>query len=50
MKIHIGIDPKSQQIIFSELTDNHGKDIDAAIDFIKLFPRHTRPYGRLYAY
>jgi len=40
MKIHIGIDPKSQEILLSELTENNGKDIDVAIDLMKhaLFP------------
>jgi len=39
-KIHIGIDPKSQEIVLSELTENHGEDIEVVINFIKraLFP------------
>jgi hypothetical protein len=34
MKIHLGIDPKTQEILLSKLTDNHSDDIDVAIDLL----------------
>lgn len=44
MKIHIGIDPKSQEILISKLTENNGSDIDTAIEFIQGMP----PYGNFH--
>lgn len=35
MKIHIGIDPKTQEILLSKLTDNNSDDIDVAIDLFR---------------
>lgn len=44
-KIHIGIDPDTQEILLSELTENNGSDIDVAIDLLKHLPSIGNVYG-----
>lgn len=38
MKIHIGINPETQEILLSELTENHSDDTKIAIDLLKEAP------------
>lgn len=35
MKIHIGIDPDTQEILLSKLTDNHSDDVDTAVELLR---------------
>lgn len=44
-KIHIGIDPNTQEILLSELTENKGSDIDVAIELLKQLPSIDNVYG-----
>jgi hypothetical protein len=44
-KIHLGIDPNTQEILLSKLTENNGKDIDVAIHFLDQFSSIKRVYG-----
>jgi len=44
-KIHIGIDPNTQEILLSELTENKGSDIDVMIDLLKQLPSIDNVYG-----
>lgn len=44
-KIHIGIDPNTQEILLSNLTENKGSDIDVMIDLLKNLPSVDNVYG-----